>query len=150
MSRKSRRDVIEVVPLDQVNQTPVSAGLLREAMDLHAGLAPAERCDPVARVTSTLALLDRKGLAGHPRERQALSLSIDVRLVALARLNLTTSALRGWSEPGDRAGVSSLHPDVLEVAAREPLVADDTGQAVFDPERFQCRLLALTRAEGAA
>ncbi len=150
MSRKSRRGEVESLFLEQVNQTPVSAGLLREVIDLHAALPSADRSDPGLRAACTYALLDRKGLAQHLHERQALGLSIDLRLIALARLNLTTDALRGWSEPGGRPGFASLHPDVLRVAAEAPLVADATGQAIFDPDRFQCRLLALSRTEGSA
>lgn len=150
MSRKRKKDSVGAQFLERANQAPISAELLIEVLDRHASMAPADRADHDARAFAILSLLDRKGLAPDPRDRASLAMSIDFRLTALARLEVTNTVLKGWTMPAGAPGMSSLHHDALQAAAEEPLIEDGAGQVAFDPESFQRRLLAITAAKGQA
>ena len=73
----------------------------------------------------------------------------DFRLPALARLE-QAAALRGWSLPRLEAGSVSLALDVLKAAAEVPLIEDAEGQAAFDEDAFQRRMLATAEPDGRA
>jgi hypothetical protein len=55
-----------------------------------------------------------------------------------------TEALRGWP-PEAGSSRESTHPNVIEAAAAEPLILEDTRfpRAIFDPESFRRRLLEI-------
>lgn len=132
--------------LERVNRTIVAAELLGEILDMQAAMPPAERGALEARALRLFELLDQKGLE---KNRSALAVAIDLQLAALARLQ-RDKALRGWSLPGGLPGMSIIHGDVVEAAAREPLIERVGGEAVFDVESFRRRVLSYAQARGEA
>jgi len=133
--------------LDGVNRTKVSPELLCEVVQMHAAMAPEDRPVYEARAFGIFELLKNKGV--HAGKIAALAIAIDFRLRALARLQ-RDAALRGWSMPRQEPGAISISVDALKVAADEPLIENAEKQAVFNPESFCRRLLAVTEPHGRA
>jgi hypothetical protein len=133
--------------LDRVNRTKVSAKLLGEVMEMHAAMPPEDRGVFEARAFRIFELLKGKGQG--TAKIAALSMAIDFRLTALARLE-RDSALRGWSIPGSKPGAISISLDVVKAAATEPLIEDSESQATFDAESFRRRVLAKAEPDGRA
>jgi hypothetical protein len=132
--------------LKRVNCTRVSAELLGEVMEMHAGLSPEDRTVFEVRAIRMFELLDSKGLG---KDRADLAMAIDFRLSALARMQ-KDKVLRGWTMPGAEAGMDYIHADLLKAAAEEPLIEDSKGQAVFDVQKFRNRVLANAQMRGNA
>ena len=131
--------------LRKVNEVQVTADLLGEVLEMHADMAPEDRPVFEARAIRLFELLDRKGL--H-ESRALISMAVDFRLTALAKLHGQGKVLRGWTMPGDVDGMSYLNSDVLKAVAEEPLVEDSDGEAIFDPDSFQRRVLACAETSG--
>lgn len=150
MSFFHEKDLVVTDFLDRVNRVPVSVDLLVDALAMHAKMPVADRGDYRARACRTLDLLDRKGLCRTADDLHILAMLIDLRLSAVARLEVMNRVLKGWSIPAGEFGVSSLHLDVIRAAAEEPLIEDGEGQACFNPDSFQQRLLAIATPAGRA
>jgi|GEM_PF-974544 len=131
--------------LVRVNRTKVTADLLGEVLEMHAAMSAEDRPVFEARAIRIFELLERKGLN---EDRGALATAIDFRLTALARLQ-KDNALHGWTMPGTEAGMDYIHADLLKAAAEEPLI-EKHGQAVFDVQSFQNRVLTNAKMRGSA
>ena len=132
--------------LDDVNRTKVSAELLGEVLKMHAALPPEDRGVFEVRAIRLFELLDSKNLN---EDRGLLSMAIDFRLTALARLE-HDAALRGWSLPGTEPGMISISFDVLKAVAEEPLIENAEQQAAFDLDSFRRRVLTNAETVGRA
>lgn len=129
-----------------VNRMIVSADLLGEALQTIAAMPAPRRSQNEARTAQLFELLEQKALA---QDRAALAVAIDARVIALARLQ-SGDALRGWSAPGDRPGLTVISADLVKAAASEPLIEDADGWPGFDVERFRLRVLADAETLGRA
>jgi hypothetical protein len=104
-------------------------------------MTPADRRDPVMRALCLVRLF-----GGSPNKDVTLHVTaIEWRLQALARL-AARPEFKAWSMPGDHDAVE-IAPDVLEVAAAEPLVEVDN-EPGFEADAFFKRLLAITKGHG--
>ena len=88
--------------LNVTSRTPVSPTLLREAMGLHANMAPEDRPMFEPRAFQLFEFLKRRGFTG--RRHSDLALAINSRLTALARL-VQGDHVKGWSAAGSGRGV---------------------------------------------
>jgi hypothetical protein len=52
--------------------------------------------------------------------------------------------------PGSQPGMHYIHADLVKAAAEEPIIEDGAGQAAFDVESFQRRVLANAKTRGQA
>ena len=143
MPRKKRKAGSDFIT--RVNETVVTAELLGEVLELNASMPPEDRAVFEVRAIRLFELLDSKGLTEN---RAVLSMAVDFRLTALARLDRDGLILRGWSMPGAEPGLSLLHSDVLKAVAEEPLIEDQEGFAAFDAESLQRRVLAYAKTAG--
>lgn len=130
----------------RVNKTKVEPKLLAEMMEMHAGMSAEDRPVFEARAFRMFELLDEHGFRG--KRRAELSLALDFRLTALARLTDAQGG-RGFTRPGSEKGMDWVHADLVRCAAEEPLVERDD-QPMFDIESFQRRLLTITEMQGEA
>lgn len=133
--------------LEKVNRTKVAPELLGEAMQMHAEMSPEDRGVFEARAIALFQMLTDKGFKG--RRHSDLALAIDFRLQALSRL-IEADVTRGWTLPGGADGRSYLHADLIEAAAREPVIESADKQASFNPDSFGRRLMELTQTKGQA
>ncbi len=132
--------------LARTNEVTISPELLGEVLLMHAGLPPEDRRDHTVRMIRLFELLDDKGLQD---DRADISIAIDFRLTALARLLAAQEAL-GWTIPGSETGMELIHPSLVRGAAEEPLIGDANHQPAFDPESFRQRVLTVTDPSGSA
>jgi hypothetical protein len=130
--------------LDRVNRTTVSAELLGEVIEMHAGMPAEDRPALEARAIRLFELLERKKL----KTPATLAMAINLRLEAFARL-CGDDRLRGWLR-GDGPGAAFIHADVLKAAANEPLIEDAAGRVAFDADSFHRRVLANAECRGTA
>ncbi|WP_175429786.1 hypothetical protein [Azospirillum argentinense] len=83
--------------LQTVNEVQITAELLGEVLQMHADMEPEDRPVFEARIIRMFELLDRKGIQ---EGRALISMAVDFRLTALAKLHQQGVALRGWTMPG--------------------------------------------------
>lgn len=133
--------------LRRVNRTRVSSTILAEAMERHSNMPAEDRGVFEAFAFELFRFLTEKGFQGN--RHSDLAIAINFRLTALARL-VQGDQVRGWTLPGDTEGMTYLHADVMKAAAKEPLVEDDNGQAVFDGPAFAQHVLSVAAARGRA
>jgi hypothetical protein len=132
--------------IHRVNKTKVEPDLLAEMMEMHAGMSAKDRPIFEARAFRMFELLNKRGFRG--KRRADLSLAIDFRLTALARLTDAQGG-RGFTRPGNEHGMDWIHTDLVRCAAEEPLSEQDD-QPTFDIDSFEQRLLAITEMQGEA
>jgi hypothetical protein len=133
--------------LEKVSRTRVTAELLAEAMELHAGMPAEDRAVFEAHALRLFEFLKEKGYKGI--RRADLAVAINFRLTALGRL-VQGNHTKGWTLPGHTEGSTYLHADLLKVAAEEPLIEDNDGSVSFDVQNFAHRLLQVAKAKGRA
>src|SRR5271170_4645116 len=119
----------------------VSSADIRRALKALDALTPADRGDPVTRAHCLVRLF-----GGSPNTDVTLHVTaIEWRLRALARL-AAGPEFKAWSMPGGH-DVVEIGPDVLEVAAAEPMIEVED-QPAFDADAFFKRLLTITKGHG--
>lgn len=133
--------------LKTVNKTKIEPNLLGDVMQMHADMPPEDRSSFEARAFRIFDLLNGRGYRG--KKRAALSVAIDFRLTALARL-IDARGGRGFTMPGREEGMDWVHADLVRCAAEEPVVEDEARQPAFDADRFEQRLLAICETQGEA
>lgn len=133
--------------LEQVNRVSVAPDLLGEVMEMHANMPAEDRSSFEARAFRIFELLTGHGFRG--KKRVDLSVAIDFRLTALARLTKARGG-RGFTIPGREEGMDWVHPDLVRCAAEEPLIEDEAEQSAFDLDRFEQRLLGICEIKGEA
>jgi hypothetical protein len=133
--------------LKRVNRTPVAVELLIEALEMHDAMPPKDRSVFEARAFGLFQMLKRKGLSGDNIGK--LAMAIDFRLAALARVICDGDA-RGWVLPSTTPGADSVHSDLLQAAAEEPLIEGPDGRASFNVQNFQRRVLRIAESQGNA
>jgi hypothetical protein len=133
--------------LQQINRIKVRPELLREVIEMHAGMAPEDRPVFEARAFRMFELLKEKGI--RPNRVSDVAIAIEFRMKALARLQ-RDAALREWSLPSRELGAMAISIDIITAAAEEELIESDKGEAVFDPESFRRRMLARLEPDGHA
>lgn len=133
--------------LRTVNKTKVEPDLLGEVMQMHADMPAEDRSSIEARAFQMFNLLNERGYRG--KKRAALSVAIDFRLTALARL-IDARGGRGFTMPGREEGMDWVHANLVRCAAEEPVVEDEVRQPGFDADRFEQRLLPICETLGEA
>ena len=116
-------------------------------MQMHANMPAEDRTSFEARAFRIFELLNERGYRG--KKRGTLSIAIDFRATALARL-IESRGGRGLTRSGSEAGMDWVHVDFVRCAAEEPLVEDHAQQPAFDADRFEQRLLSLCEVQGKA
>jgi len=134
--------------LKRVSRTKITPALLLDVIRMHSEMPVEDRPVLEARMVRIFQLLDEKGVKGN--QRADMSIAIQFRLEALARL-IQTDATRGWTMPGkEEVGATSIDTDLLTAAALERLIEGPDGQAAFDPDSFQKRVLHISEVRGNA
>jgi hypothetical protein len=133
--------------LKSVNRTKVPPDLLLDVIKMHGEMPVEDRPVLEARMVRIFQLLSDKGLKG--RRHADVSIAIQFRLEALARL-IKADATRGWTMPSNEPGATSIDTDLLTAASKEPLIEGPDGQAAFDPDSFQKRVLSIAESKGQA
>jgi hypothetical protein len=130
--------------LRDANKTKVDPELIGEVLKAVDGLAPEDR-DFEGTTITIIRLVSELGLP--ERERMDLSLAINFRMMALARL-MEKGGGRGWTFPGGE-GCTYLHEELIRAAAEEPMILVND-EVTFDADSFHRRLLALAEMHGEA
>lgn len=154
MSRKLRKPKGRFV--QRLFAAAVTAQDLKKAIVAVNALPPEDRKDLTARSVALLRVF--LGPPGQGSLSEAASeesfadsdriTAVQFRLEALARLS-GHPKFRGWSMPSDKREMMFISDEVLEAAAKEPLL-EDGNRPAFDPESFFSRLLILTEGDGTA
>lgn len=133
--------------LKTVNKTNVEPGLLGDVMQMHADMPAEDRLSFEARAFRMFDLLNGRGY--RVKKRADLSVAIDFRLAALARL-IDARGGRGFTMLGREENMDWVHADLVRCAAEEPVIDDEAYQPAFDADRFEQRLLAICETQGEA
>lgn len=131
--------------MQRANDAPLTTELLAGAMEAIAGMPAEDRRDMTARMLRIIGYLDEADVGDH---RTDLGLAINFRLQALAQLT-ADGGLRGFRRPGVEQGMDWLHDDVIRATVEVPL-REIGEQALFDPDEFHARLLAIATTAGRA
>jgi len=129
-------------------KTPVDPDLLRLALSEFAKLDHRDRNDFEGRAFATFRLLE-KNKTVKQQDRPWLPLAIEWRLSALAKLSERIE-MKAFTIGPDKSGATWLSDDVLQVAAREPLIQKDRYTVEFSADSFLANLLRRAKPAGNA
>ena len=132
--------------LDRVRNRPIPLDLFQAAVRAISELPQESRQTMEGRTVCIIRLLQEFGVKA--RNASDLLTGISFRLEALVRLT-DEPEYRAWSVKTDTPGMDYISEDLVEAAAIEPLVYDDTC-AQFDPKSFFQRLLEISKTSGKA
>jgi hypothetical protein len=128
--------------LDRVRNRPIPVDLFKAAVLAISDLPQESRQTMEGRANCIIRLLQEFGVKA--RNASDLLTGISFRLEALVRLT-DEPEYRAWSVKTDTPGMDYISEDLVEAAAIEPLVCDDTC-ARFDPHSFFKRVLEISEA----
>jgi len=132
--------------LDRVRNRPIPVDLFKATVRAISDLPEESRQTMEGRTTCIIRVLQEFGV--KTRNASDLLTGISFRLDALVRLT-GEPEYRACSVKTDTPGMDYISEDLVEAAAIEPLVCDDTG-ARFDPQSFFKRVLEVSEASGKA
>jgi hypothetical protein len=128
------------------NRQPVPVELFGAAVEVIASLPARERTNTASRIVALMRMMDAYDVPPALEARNALLMSIQLRLHALQQLQNQPS-YRVWSMKSGTSGTYYVHAAVIAAAARAPL--DITGRvAHFEPRSFFELVLAISEAQG--